>query len=269
MTLRRGPGIVALVLAGAVTACASPAGSPPAESPTAVVEPPATGDPATAPPTPAPTPSVVAPSPAPAGLIVRLDVCADVCIDPRRDEYLDDGRVVHLDLTTGRLMERRLSPAGLARVEARVADDADLLGADLTIDPVPLPGKEPPGHGTISYTFFAPTEAGGRAMVRTLTSGSLDAGYWSPDPQMTGSPPWATRSSTRRLSRVRTGGRRPRGRRTVRRRPPSSCTRARAPRRSPAPTSGRTAGPAVATRGRSGSRSLRRWTRGRSPAARS
>jgi hypothetical protein len=184
MTLRRGPGILVLVLAGAVAACASPAGNPPAESPTAVVEPPATGDPATAPPTPTRTPSVVAPSPTPAGLIVRLDVCADVCIDPRRDEYLDDGRVVHLDLTAGRLMERRLSPAGLARVEARVAADADLLGADLTVDPVPLPGKEPPGHGAISYTFYAPADAGGRATVRTVTPGSLDAGYWTPDPRI-------------------------------------------------------------------------------------
>ena len=82
------------------------------------------------------------------------------------------------------LEERGLSPAGLARVQARVAEDAGLLARDLSVDPVPVPGKTASGHGAIGYTFIAPTEAGGRATVRTLTAPSLDAGYWQPDPRI-------------------------------------------------------------------------------------
>ena len=119
-----------------------------------------------------------------ADLLVRLDVCADVCVDPRREEYLADGRVIHLDLQTGRLVERRLSPSGLARVTARLATAAGLLAHDLSVDPVPVPGKTPPGHGATGYTFIAPTAGGGRATVRTVTARSLDSGYWQPDPRI-------------------------------------------------------------------------------------
>ena len=182
--------LAALAVGWIAAACvAGPAGSDgPSATPvvSGSVTPEVTGAPLSAPPVTPVAPSETPPllpstSPMPAGLIVRLDVCADVCIDPRRDEYLDDGRVIHLDLATGRLMERRLSPAGLARVEARVAEDADLLDADRSVDPVPLQGKEPPGHGAISYTFLTPIPAGGNARVRTVTSGSLDPGYWTPD----------------------------------------------------------------------------------------
>jgi hypothetical protein len=61
--------------------------------------------------------------------------------------YLADGRVIRQDLETWRLQERRLAPEGLSRVEARVAEDADLLARDLGVDPVLGPGKDWPTHG--------------------------------------------------------------------------------------------------------------------------
>jgi hypothetical protein len=199
--------VAVLLVAMLAGACGSSAASPVPASPTALVEPPATGGPASlvpaitptpatatatppataAPPTPAPTPAATSsstPAPLAADIIVRLDVCADVCVDPRREEYLADGRVIHLDLDTHDLLERRLSPAGLARVRFRVAADADLLARDLRVEPVPVAGREPPGHGATGYTFIAPAATGGRATVRTLTADSLDEGYWQPDPRI-------------------------------------------------------------------------------------
>jgi len=195
MTPRRGPAIAALLLAGAVAACISPTAATPSPSSTAAMQPPVTGSPAPSvtpaarPPAPAPTPTAIpasssTPSPvAAADLIVRLDVCNDVCPVPNRVrfEYLADGRVISQDLETGRLQERRLTPAGLSRVEARVAEDADLLARDLNVVPVTAHGKQWPAHGVGTYTFIAPGDTGGRATVTTVTSGSLDPGYFVPD----------------------------------------------------------------------------------------
>ena len=188
--------LLLVAVAGLVAACVSPAAGTPTSSPTAATEPAATASPPAESPsaTAAATPSATSaptstPTPVPSSspetaLLIRLDVCADTCVDPRRVEYLADGRVVRLDLETGRLVERTLSPAGLARVRARVAEDATLLGRDLDVFPEPVPGKTPPGHGVISYAFIAPTAAGGRATIRTVTAPSLDAGYWVPDPRI-------------------------------------------------------------------------------------
>jgi hypothetical protein len=99
----------------------------------------------------------------------------------RRVEYLADGRVIRQDLETWRLQERRLAPAGLSRVEARVAEDADLLARDLEVDPVRVPGKDWPAHGVGTYRFITQGDAGGRVTVSTATGGSLDPGYFVPD----------------------------------------------------------------------------------------
>ena len=201
MTQGHGPAIAAVLLAGLVAACMAPAADAPSSSPVAATGPPATGaaapsvrplpvPTATAPSAPAPTPMAAGspsatPSPVATGdLLVRLDVCADVCIDPRREEYLADGRVIHLEPQSGQLVERRLSPAGLALVRSRLIADADLLGRDLNVFPEPVPGKTPPGHGVESFAFLVPGEADGRVTVRTVTAPSLDPGYWQTDPRI-------------------------------------------------------------------------------------
>jgi hypothetical protein len=185
--------VVALGLAACTAAPGGQGSAAPgsAATPTPAVAPPSQPPSSPAPPTasilaptPAPSPSSSAApssSPAPSGLLVRLDVCADVCVDPRQAEYLGDGRVIAAGRDGATFLVRRLSADGLARVRDLLASHADLLAADLSVDAVPMPGKDPPAHGVISYTLIAPTTAGGRATVRTFTSGSLETDLWVPD----------------------------------------------------------------------------------------
>ncbi len=207
MTLRRGPGILVLVLAGAVAACASPAGNPPAESPTPVATPTpiATVAPVHCFPNQTPTASPT-PSPPRADLLVRLDVCADVCIDPRRVEYLADGSI-HPPGRRRRgrswnVASRRRGSRGWRRASPRTRTS---WRATCRSPAVPEPGKEPPRATARSPTRSSPRRrpaAGPRSgpsppdrwtrATRCRMRGSID------------SPPWATRCSTPR----RRGGRR-------------------------------------------------------------
>jgi hypothetical protein len=74
-----------------------------------------------------------------------------------------DGRLVATHLFVGEeslyLEERRLSEVGVERVRQEIAATG-LFDKSDRYDPIPLPGHEPPGHGTNGYVATVGTETG-------------------------------------------------------------------------------------------------------------
>jgi hypothetical protein len=114
-------------------------------------------------------------------LLVRLDDVGDVVPQADTLEFHEDGLVIHRP-TARSMAWRRLDPTELRTLHRLLASVDDLLGRDLTIEPVPLPGANPPGHGVTSYAFITPTKTNdGLAQVSTLSADSLEDEYWTPD----------------------------------------------------------------------------------------
>jgi hypothetical protein len=134
---------------------------------------------------PAPTPS---PSTVPASgatVLIRMDACPKTCTDPRRIQYWSDGTVIRVDPASGAFVVRRLAPAGLASLRARLAQDADLLARELRADPVLVAGAtQPPYTGDSTYTFWPPTKPGVFLRVSTVVLADLDRLVWRPTPQI-------------------------------------------------------------------------------------
>lgn len=159
--------VTAAVLASACTAV-------PSRTPTAA--PTATPSHAASPRLPTPVPTVVPPSstpgssePAPTGsLVLRLTSCDDACGVTPGTTILDDGRIIWQP-PDGRVLQGRLTPAGLARVREAIAGEP-ALGADGVFVATLRPGAEPIPHGVGSHRFDVVHPAG--AVV-------VDA--WDPD----------------------------------------------------------------------------------------
>lgn len=151
----RGTGIafhplVLLVVLAAVTGCVPSTASPtvPPLAPTATPRLP----------TPVPTipsesvdPGRTDPPPSAAGLVIRLTTCSDACGPVAGTTIMDDGQIIWQD-ADGRVLEARLTPAGLASVRDRI-DDLGALARDGNYQAKPRPGKEPLPRGTTSYRF--------------------------------------------------------------------------------------------------------------------
>jgi hypothetical protein len=132
---------------------------------------------------PSPSPSTVPASGA--TVLLRMDACRKTCTDPRRIQYWSDGTVIRVDPASGACVVRRLAPAGLASLRARLARDADLLARELRADPVLAPGAtQPPYTGDSTYTFWPPTQPGVFLRVSTVVLADLDRSLWRPTPEI-------------------------------------------------------------------------------------
>jgi len=137
-------------------------------------------------PSPSPSPATSIAPASGATVLIRMDACTKAaCLDPRRIQYWTDGTVIRLDPEQGRLVARRLTPAGLARVSARLSEDADLLGAELRADPVLQPGRTaPPYTGEDTYAFYPPAPAGVFLRISTVLASTLDRTVWQSTPRI-------------------------------------------------------------------------------------
>jgi hypothetical protein len=160
------------------------------------VTPGASGIPSPAPstrlPTPVPTavPASGAPSPAPtaiadARLLIRLVSCGDACTVSAGTTILADGRAIWgSDDDSGRVLEARLTGAGLARVRAAIAGRPE-LAADGDFRARLRPGGVaiPHGLGSLRYELG---KGDSRTVVTTWDAGSLadQRDQWLVPPEM-------------------------------------------------------------------------------------
>ena len=158
--------------AGSVATSAAPTIALPTPVPTAV---PGSGG-------PFPTATAVA---AKATLVIRLTACGDTCQASAGTTVLDDGRVIwEASDGSGRVLEARLTDAGLGRVRAAM-DGAPELATNADFRAQLRPGGTPIAHGLSSFRF----EVGSGAATVVVTSwdpGSLadQRDQWRIPPEM-------------------------------------------------------------------------------------
>lgn len=136
----------------------------------------------------APTPTGASPDPsgdpAVGTLVLRLDSSIDFSGLNHVVTVVEDGRIITTDNreAANPFVERRLTAAGIQLLRDEL-DGTGLTDASATYVPVPKPGVEPPGRGSVVHTLKVGLPAGGTAVISWVAMFDDDALYYEPSPE--------------------------------------------------------------------------------------
>ena len=136
--------------------------------------------------TPAPTDASADPSrdPAVGTLVLRLNSAIGFSGINHVVTVVDDGRIISTDdrEAANPFVERRLTPAGIQLLRDEL-EGTGLTDASATYKPVPKPGVDPPGRGSVVHTLTVGVPAGGTAVINWVAIYDDDALYYEPSPE--------------------------------------------------------------------------------------